>query len=164
MTVNCKPTSPELKRGIGKIFNLRRRNKIISFSIVFLVMSVLLFSTDLFVNLILGFICIGFAVLMPLVHIISALVAIRDAEKHEFILTTGERGITFNTKHEFFTDFDSLEAFEDSEIITVLADSSQIYCVPKRSFENKEQLAEFEAILAKKLGKRYIKTKKQAGV
>lgn len=164
MTVNCKPTSLELKKSVGKIFNLRRRNKIISFSIVFLAMSVLLFSTDSLVNLVLGFICIGFAVLMPLVHIISALVAIRDAEKHKFTLTTGDRGITFKTKHEFFTDFDSIEAFEDDELITLLADSSQIYCVPKRSFEDKEKQAEFEELLSKKLEKRYIKTKKQAGV
>ena len=164
MTVNCKPTSSELKKSIGKIFNLRRRNKIISFSIVFLMMSVLVFSTNSLVNLVLGFICVGFAVLMPLVHIISALVAIRDAGKHKFTLTVGDRGITFKTKHEFFTDFDSIEAFEHDELITLLADSSQIYCVPKRSFDDQEKLAEFEAILTKKLANRYIKTKKQAGV
>ena len=164
MTVFCNPTTPELKKGVTIVFNLRRRNKIISFSIVFLVMSVLLFSTDSLLNLVLGFICIGFAVVMPLVHILSALIAIKDAKKNEFSLTVGERGITFNTKHEFFTDFDSLEAFEDDELITLLADESQIYYVPKRCFEDKEKLAEFEELLSKKLAKRYIKTKKQAGV
>ncbi len=164
MTVKCKPTSSELKKGIGKIFNLRRRNKIISFSIVFLVMSVLLFSTDSIVNLVLGFICVGFAVIMPLVHIVSALIATKNSENSKFTLTTGDRGITFKTKHEFFTDFDSLEAFETDELVVILAESSQIYCVPKRTFEEEKDFTEFEELLTEKLGKRYIKTKKQAGV
>ncbi len=161
--LNCDPTSAELKVSVGRIFKKRRRNMIISFSIFFLALSMLLFSTNSILNLALGFVCIGFAVVMPLVHIISALVAVRDVENQKFSLCLTEKGINFKTKHSLFVDYESCEAFEDKDVITVLADKSQLYCVPKRCFEDTEKLAEFEDFLTQKLQKRYFKIK-QAGV
>ena len=151
------PTSPELKESVGMVFKKRRRNKIISFSIVFLALSILLFSTESLLNLSLGFICIGFALLMPLVHIISALIAIRDTEKQSFELSFEEKGLSIQTKHSYFADYSSTEAFDSEKVITLLDECGQIFCVPKRCFENEEKLAEFEQTLSNKLQKRYIK-------
>ena len=49
--------------------------------------------------------------------------------------------------------------FEDKDVITILADKSQLYCVPKRCFEDTEKSAEFADFLAQKLQKRYFKNK-----
>lgn len=159
MKIKCDPTSPELKVSVGTVFRKRRRTKIISFSIVFLALSILLFSTESVLNLVLGFICIGFALLMPAVHVVSALFAVRDTEGQKFVLSFEEKGIIFETKQSFFVDYESCEAFEDKEVITILADRSQIYCVPKRCFENEEIYAEFEGVIADRLQKRYFKSK-----
>ena len=159
MKIKCDPTSPELKVSVGTVFRKRRRTKIISFSIVFLALSILLFSTESVLNLVLGFICIGFALLMPTVHVISALFAVRDTEGQKFVLSFEEKGIIFETKQSFFVDYESCEAFEDEGGITILADRSQIYCVPKRCFENEEKYAEFEGVIADRLQKRYFKSK-----
>ena len=155
--LKCDPTSPELKESVGMVFKKRRRNRIISFSIVFLALSILLFSTESLVNLSLGFICIGFALIMPLVYIISALIAIRDTEKQSFTLSFEEKGFKIETKHSYFADYGSTEAFESAGVITLLDEGGQIFCVPKRCFENEEKLAEFEEALSEKLQKRYIK-------
>ena len=159
MKISCEPLSPELKISVATVFRKRRRTKIISFTIVFLAMSVLLFSTESLINLVLGFICIGFALLMPMVHLLSAFFAVRDTEGQKFVLSFEEKGMIFETKQSFFVDYDSCEAFEDKEVITILADRSQIYCVPKRCFEDSEKQAEFEGVLAQKLQKRYFKSK-----
>ena len=159
MKIKCDPTSPELKISVGTVFKKRRRTKIISFSIVFLALSILLFSTESVLNLVLGFICIGFALFMPTVHIVSALFAVRDTEGQKFVLSFEEKGIIFETKQSFFVDYESCEAFEDEGVFTILADRSQIYCVPKRCFENEEIYAEFEGVIADRLQKRYFKSK-----
>lgn len=155
--IKCNPDSTELKESVGIVFKKRRRNKIISFSIVFLALSILLFSTESILNLSLGFICIGFALLMPLVHIISALISIRDTEKQRFEFSLSEKGVDIQTKHSYFADFSSAEAFETEKVITLLDECGQIFCIPKRCFENEQTLAEFEEILSEKLQKRYFK-------
>lgn len=159
MRLKCDPTSPELKVSVGTVFKKRRRTKIISFSIVFLALSVLLFSTESVLNLVLGFVCIGFALIMPAVHIISAVFAIRDTDRQKFVLSFDEDGIIFETKQKFFVKYEYCEAFEDEAVITLLADKSQLYCVPKRCFEDTKKYAEFEAVLSERLQKRYFKTK-----
>lgn len=159
MKIKCDPTSPELKISVGTIFKKRRRTKIIAFSIVFLALSILLFSTESVVNLVLGFVCIGFALLMPAVHILSAMVAVRDTERQKFALSFNEKGMIFETKQSFFVDFGSCEVFEEEGLYTILADRSQIYCVPKRCFADKEKQVEFENFLNEKLQKRYFKSK-----
>lgn len=159
MKLACDPSSPELKVSVKTVFNKRRRTRIISFSIVFLALSIMLFSTEAVLNLVLGFVCIGFALLMPAVHIIGAVFTIRDIENHKFSLSFNEKGMIFETKQSFFVDYESCEVFEDKDLFTILADRSQIYCVPKRCFENEKIYAEFEGILADKLQKRYFKSK-----
>ncbi len=156
-SIKCDPSSPELKESVGVVFKKRRRNKIISFSIVFLALSILLFSTNSILNLSLGFICVGFAIVMPLVHIISAIISIRDTEKQRFELSFEGKGLSIQTKHSYFADYSSTEAFDSEKVITLLDECGQIFCVPKRCFENEEMLAEFEETLSKKLQKRYIK-------
>ena len=157
ISIKCDPTPPELKESVGAVFKKRRRNKIISFSIVFLALSILLFSTESLLNLSLGFVCVGFAIIMPLVHIISALIAIRDTERQRFELSFEEKGLNIQTKHSYFADYSSTEAFESEKVITLLDEGGQIFCVPKRCFENEKKLAEFEENLSEKLQKRYIK-------
>lgn len=157
LSIKCDPTSPETKESVGTVFKKRRRNKIISFSIVFLALSILLFSTESLLNLSLGFICVGFAIVMPLVHIISALIAIRDTERQRFELSFGEKGLNIQTKHSYFADYSSTHAFDGEKVITLLDDGGQIFCIPKRCFENQEKLAEFEEALSEKLQKRYFK-------
>lgn len=159
LCLKCDPNTAELKVSVGTVFNKRRRNVIISFSIFFLALSILLFSTNSILNLVLGFICVGFALIMPVVHIIGALVAIRDTEQQKFTLLLSDKGMNFETKHSFFIDYESCEAFEDKDVITILADKSQLYCVPKRCFEDTEKSAEFADFLAQKLQKRYFKNK-----
>ena len=96
---------------------------------------------------------------MPAVHIIGAVFTIRDIENHKFSLSFNEKGMIFETKQSFFVDYESCEVFEDKELFTILADRSQIYCVPKRCFENEKIYAEFVGVLADKLQKRYFKSK-----
>ena len=136
MKIKCDPTTPELKISVGTVFRKRRRTKIISFSIVFLALSILLFTTESLTNLVLGFVCIGFALLMPTVHILSALVAMKEVDKQSFTLSFNDKGMIFETKQSFFVDFESCELFEDETVFTILADRSQVYCVPKRCFED----------------------------
>lgn len=157
ISVTCDPTSPELKIAVGRVFREKRRDKIITFSIIFLLLSILLFSTGPFVNLVLGFICVGFAVLMPLVHLISAAAAVRDTERQGFTVVLGEREISFKSRYEFVTELASCEAFEDETVITLLAENSQVYCIPKRCFESQEKYARFVAFLSENLADRYIK-------
>ena len=159
MKVKCNPSSPELKVSVATIFKKRHRNWIISFSILFLALSILLFSTKPLLNLVLGFVCVGFAIVMPLVHILSAIHEVRDTEGQRFSLSFGEKGLIFETVQKYFVSYGNCEAFEDEAVYTILANRAQIYCVPKRCFEDSDKQAEFEALLVEKLQKRYFKSK-----
>lgn len=153
--VFCNPTSREMRLSVRRVFREKRRSKIIAFSIVFLLLSVLLFVNYSLMNLVLGFICVGFAVVIPLVHLISAFAAIRDTERQEFVLTLTDRDVSFDSKHRFSTDYPSCEAFEDDKVVTFLAESSQVYCVPLRCFENDAQREAFLKTVKEKLKERY---------